>query len=117
MWQLHTNPIHSRVHTPPVPSGSVVLGKHLPRIRRRRRHELLLILKVLILLVEKLPLSEFSCAQAGFAAKAGTWAVQSFKEVDLVYHRLVLEVFLGHQNHSLNFHLLYGWYSVTLQGL
>ena len=39
------------------------------------------------------------------------------KEVDLVHHRLVLEVFLGHQNHSLNFHLLYGWYSATLQGL
>ena len=38
------------------------------------------------------------------------------KEVDRVCHRLVLGVFLGHQNHSLNFHLLYGWYSATLQG-
>ena len=31
-------------------------------------------------------------------------------------HCLVLRVFLGHQNHSLNFHLRYGWYSSTLQG-
>ena len=38
------------------------------------------------------------------------------EEVDLVCHRLVLGVFLGHQNHSLNFYLLYGWYSATLQG-
>ena len=69
--RLHTNPIRSRVHTPPVPSGSVVLGKHLPRIRRRRCHELLLILKVLILLMETLPLSELIVrAQAGFAVKA-----------------------------------------------
>ena len=47
--RLHTNPIRLRVHTPPVLSGSAVFGKHLPRIRRRRRHELLLILKMLIL--------------------------------------------------------------------
>ena len=39
------------------------------------------------------------------------------KDVDLVHHRLVLEVFLGHQNQMLNFHLLYGWSSATLQGL
>ena len=56
--RLHTNPIRSRVHTPLVPSGSAVLGKLLPRIRCRRRHELLLILKMLILLMEELPLSE-----------------------------------------------------------
>ena len=61
------------------PSGSALLGKHLPRIRRRRRHELQLILKMLILLMEKLPLSELFLCQAGFAAKACTWAVQSFK--------------------------------------
>ena len=29
------------VHTPPVPSGSAILGKNLPRIRCRHRHELL----------------------------------------------------------------------------
>ena len=39
------------------------------------------------------------------------------KEVDPVCRRLVLGVVLGHQNHSLNFHLLYGWFSATLQGL
>ena len=31
--RLHTNPIRSRIHTPPVPTGFAVLGKHLPTIR------------------------------------------------------------------------------------
>ena len=98
------------------PSGFAILGKNLLRIRCRRRHELLLILKVLILLMEKLPLSELVLCPS--------WVC--FKGLDLgrpvVYRcgscvpRLVLGVFLGHQNHSLNFHLLYGWYSSTLQG-
>ena len=39
------------------------------------------------------------------------------KEVDLGRHRLVLEVFLSHQNHSLSFHLRYGWYSAALKEL
>ena len=49
----------------------------------------------------------------GLQPKLAPGLSNRLKEVDLVYHRLVLEVFLGHQNHSLNFHLLYGWYSVT----
>ena len=53
----------------------------------------------------------------GLQPKLAPGLSNRFKEVDLVYHRLVLEVFLGHQNHSLNFHLVYGWYSATLQGL
>ena len=58
--RLHTtNPVRSRIHTPLVPSGFAVLGKHSPKICCRRRHELLLILKVLTLLVKKLPLGEF----------------------------------------------------------
>ena len=39
------------------------------------------------------------------------------KEVDLERHRLALGLFLIHQNHSLSFHLRYGWYSVTPQEL
>ena len=115
--RLHTNPIRSRVHTPPVPSGSAVLGEHLPRIRCRRRHELLLILKVLILLMEKLPLSElFLCPSWVCRQSLHLGRPIVGKEVDPVCHRLVLGAFLDHQNHSLNFHLLFGWYSSTLQG-
>ena len=99
--RLHTNPIRSRVHTPPVPSGSAVLGKHLPRICCRRRHELLLILKMLILLMEKLSLSElFLCP---------SWVCRQGLHLGrpVVYRRWILcaivsswGVFLGHQNHS-----------------
>ena len=111
--RLHTNPIRSRVHTPPVRSGSAVLGKHLPRISCRRGHELQLILKMLILLMESLPLSElFLC---GLPPELAPRPSSRLQEVDPVCHRLVLGVFLGHQNHSVNFHLLYGWYSSTLQ--
>ena len=53
----------------------------------------------------------------GLQPKLAPGLSNRLKEVDLEYHRLVLEVFLGHQNHSLNFHLLYVWFSATLQGL
>ena len=39
----------------------------------------------------------------GLQPKLAPGLSNHLKEVDLVYHRLVLEVFLCHQNHSLNF--------------
>ena len=51
----------------------------------------------------------------GLQPKLAPGPSSRLKEVDLVCHRLVLGVFLGHQNQLVNFHILYGWYSATLQ--
>ena len=73
----YTNPIRSRVHTPSVPSGTAVLGKYLPKIRRRSRHELFWYL-CWNCWWRSCHWADCSCAKAGFAARACTWAVQSF---------------------------------------
>ena len=116
--RLHTNPIRFRVHTPRVPSGSVVLGKHLakdpsstsPRAAADIEDADPVDGEVATERIVPVP-------KLGLQPKLAPGLSNRSEEVDLENHRFVLEVFLGHQDHSLNFHLLYGWYFATLQGL
>ena len=104
----YTNPIRSRVHTPSVPSGTAVLGKYLPRIRRRSRHELFWYL-CWNCWWRSCHWADCSCAKAGFAARACTWAVQSFYRMWILCAIVSSwECSKATQNQSLNSHLLYG---------
>ena len=112
--RLHTNPIRSRIlrRSPVDPSSSGALAKDPSSTSPRAAVDIEggdtvdgEVVTERIVLVPKLALQP----------KLAPGLSNRVKEVDLVCHRLVLEVFLGHQNHSLNFHLLYGWYSATLQ--
>ena len=115
----HTNPIRSCVHTPPVPSRIRRPGEALPKGQLSTSPRAAVDIESAAFVDEEVAIGRtYSCAHAGSAARACTWAVLVVqKRCDLVCHRLVLGVFLGHQNHSLNFHLLYGSYSSALQGL
>ena len=113
----HTNPIRSRVHTPRVPSGSAVLGKHLPRIRCRRRQRAAVDIEDADTVDGEVATERtVHVPKLGLPQELAYGPSSRLLEVDPVCHRLVLGVFLNHQNHSVNFHLLYGWYSSTLQG-
>ena len=111
--RLHTNPIRSRVHTPPVPSGSTVFGKHLPRTPPRAAVDIEDADTVDGEVATERTVPEL---KLGLQPKLAPGPSCRLKGVDLVCHRLVLGVFLGHQNHSLNFHLLCGWYFAALRG-
>ena len=96
----------------PSSSGSTFQGSV-----RRRRHKLLLILKDADTVDGEVATERtVPVPKLGLPPELAPGPSSRLLEVDPVCHRLVLGVFLNHQNHSVNFHLLFGWYSSTLKG-